>query len=179
MLFLYLSLLENPEDAASFNEFYEKFRKTVYYIAYDHLKNKQEAEDCEQEAFLIFAKNFHNISRDFDDKSVCNFVRIVTKNLAIDMYRKDKRESAYVVDTDINEFYSLSEKDFEVVDEIQLKDAINSLPDEYRTVFYMKYVCNYSGEEISRILSMSQPLVRKRCMLGMQLVRKYLKGDEK
>ncbi len=178
MLFLYLALLENPEDAASFNEFYEKFRKTVYYIAYDHLKNNEEAEDCEQEAFLIFAKHFHNIDRNFDDKSVWNFVRIVTKNLAIDMYRKNKRLDNYVVDADIKEFYSLSTDDFDIFDEIQLKDAIDNLPDEYRTVFYMKYVCNYSGEEIGKALNMSQPLVRKRCMKGMQLVRAYLKGDE-
>lgn len=179
MLFFYLALLENPEDEASFEEFYEKFKKTVYYIAYKHLKNEQDAEDCEQEVFTVLAKNFHNISHNFDDNSVWSFVKIVTKNIAIDMYRKDKRDADYVVETDINEFYSLAEKDFEVFDEIQLKDAINNLPEKYRAIFYLKYVCDYSGEEISRMLNISHPLVRKRCMLGMQLVRKYLKGDEK
>ena len=179
MLYLYLALLENPEDEASFNEFYEIFHKTVYHIAYDHLKNKQEAEDCEQEVFMTCAKNFHNISHNFNDKSVWNFVRVVTKNQAIDMYRKNKREDNYVVDTDIAEFYSLTEKNFDIFDEIQLKDAIDNLPDELRQVFYLKYICNYKGEEISKLLNMSQPLVRKRCMIGMQLVREYLKGDEK
>lgn len=176
MLLLYLALLENPEDEASFKEFYEKFRKTVYYIAYEHLKNEQEAEDCEQEIFTALAKNFHNISHNFDDNSVWNFVRVVSKNIAIDMYRKNKREAEYVVETDINEFYSLAEMDFDVFDEIQLKDAINNLPDKYRGVFYLKYVCDYSGEEISKMLNISYSLVRKRCMLGMQLVKKYLKG---
>lgn len=179
MLLFYLALLENPEDKASFEEFYEKFKNTVYYIAYDHLKNKQEAEDCEQEVFTILAKNFHNISHDFDDKSVWNFVKIVTKNMAIDMYRKNKREAECVVDADITEFFSLAEDDFDVFDEIQLKDAINNLPEKYRAIFYLKYVCDYSGEEISKILNISQPLVRKRCMIGMQLARKYLEGDGK
>lgn len=178
MLLFYLALLENPEDEPSFNEFYNKFRKTVYHIAYRHLKNEQEAEDCEQEVFTTLAKHFHNISRNFDDKSVWSFVKIVTKNMAIDMYRKNKREAECVVDTDITEFFSLAEDDFDVFDEIQLKDAINNLPDEYQGIFYLKYVCNYSGEEISKLLNISQPLVRKRCMIGMQLARKYLEGDE-
>lgn len=178
MLFLYLALLENPEDEQSFNEFYEKFRKTVYYIAYEHLKNEQDAEDCEQEVFMALAKNFHNISHRFDDKSVWSFVRIVTKNIAISKYRKNKRESDYVVDADITEFYSIAEENFDVFDEIQLNDAINNLPEEYQGIFYLKYVCNYSGEEISNLLNISHSLVRKRCMLGMKLARKYLEGDE-
>lgn len=176
MLLIYLALLENPEDEASFNEFYEKFQKTVYHIAYEHLHSKEAAEDCEQEVFMACAKNFHNISHNFDDNSVWNFVRVVSKNIAINMYRKNKRESEYVVETDINEFYSLAEPDFDVFDEIQLKGAIDNLPDEYRFIFIMKYVCNYSGEEISKIMNISHSLVRKRCMLGMQLVKKYLKG---
>ena len=53
------------------------------------------------------------------------------------------------------------------------------MPEIYRDVFYLKYVWQYSGEEISKILNLSQPVVRKRCMRGMQFVKNYIKDDEK
>ncbi len=178
MLSMFFAVLENPDDEPLFEIFYEKYHRLVYHIAYDHVQNRESAEDCTQEVFLQLAKNFHNINKDFDDKSVLNYVRIVSKNIAIDTYRKDKKHADRVVDTEITEFLNLKEKDFDIFDEMQLKDAINSLPPEYQTVFYLKYVCNYSGEEISKALNISKPLVRKRCMLGMQRVKAYLEGEE-
>lgn len=178
MLSMFFAVLENPNDEPLFEIFYEKYHRLVYHIAYDHVQNRESAEDCTQEVFLQLAKNFHNINRNFDDKSVLNYVRIVSKNIAIDTYRKDKKHSSRVVDTEITEFSNLKESDFDIFDEIQLKDAINSLSPEIRNVFYLKYVCNYSGEEISKALNISKPLVRKRCMLGMQRVKAYIEGEE-
>lgn len=178
MLALYMALLENPEDEPKFEEFYNKFNKTVFHIANEHVKNKAIAEECVQETFIQLAKNFHNISKDFNDSSVWNFVKIVSKNIAIDTYRKNKNDFSKIVDADITDFYSLSEEDFDVFDEIQLKSAIDNLPDELKYIFYLKYVCNYSGEEISKILNISHPLVRKRCMIAKQKVKAYLEGDK-
>lgn len=179
MLALYMALLENPEDEPKFEEFYHKFHKTVYYIAYEHIKNKAIAEECVQEAFIQFAKNFHNINKDFNDSSVWHFVKIVSKNVAIDTYRKNKNDFNKIVDADITDFYSLAEDEFDIYDEIQLKCAIDNLPDEYKHIFYLKYVCNYNGQEISKMLGISQPLVRKRCMIAMQKVKAYFESEGK
>lgn len=179
MLALYMALLENPEDEPKFEEFYYKFHKTVYHIAYDHIKNQAIAEESVQETFIQLAKNFHNINKDFNDSSVWNYVKIVSKSIAIDTYRKNKKDFEKIVNADITDFYSLQDEDFNIFDEIQLKSAIDNLPDDYRYVFYLKYVCNYSGEEIGKALNMSQPLVRKRCMIAKQKVKAYLEGDEK
>ena len=91
----------------------------------------------------------------------------------------EKAKSFIYLKTSYKELINLlTERDFDIFDEIQLKDAINSLSPEIQNVFYLKYVCNYSGEEISKALNISKPLVRKRCMLGMQRVRAYLEGEE-
>ena len=118
MLSMFFAVLENPNDEPLFEIFYEKYNGLVYHIAYEHVQNKESAEDCTQEVFLQLAKNFHNINRDFDDKSVLNYVRIVSKNIAIDTYRKDKKHSSRVVDTEVSEFLNLKEEDFDIFDEI-------------------------------------------------------------
>ena len=177
MLFMYFALLENPEDEHLFEEFYNKFYNTIFYIAKDHLKTKESAEDCAHEVLISFAKNFHNITHDFNDKKLCSLIRVITKARAIDMYRKEKKHIQNVVELDVEEFYSVSTKDFDVVDEITLKDAFDNLPDDYRYICYLKYYLNVSGEEIAKMLKISHPLVRKRCMIGMKLMREYINGE--
>ena len=58
MLSLCLAMLQNPEDKPRFEEFYNKFYDTIYYIAKEHLRTKESAEDCAQEVMMHFAKDF-------------------------------------------------------------------------------------------------------------------------
>ena len=178
MLSICIAMLQNPDDISRFEEFYNKFYNTIYYIAKDHLKTKESAEDCAQEIMMYFAKNFHNITQDFNDNKFKNYVKIVSKCMAIDMYRKEKKHILNVIDADLSELFSLGEEEFEVCDVILLKEAFNAMPEKNRQVFYLKYICGYSGEEISKALNMSEAMVRKRCMLGMNFIREYVKADE-
>lgn len=175
---MYFALLQNPEDKFLFEVFYNKFYNTVYFIAKDHLHTKEDAEDCAHEVFMIFAKEFHNISRDFDDNKLRNYIRVVSKCKAIDMYRHERKHINNVVDTDISDFYNVSIEEFDIFDEIQIRDAFDKMPEEYKYICYLKYVYNMSGAEISKKLNISQPLVRKRCMLGKLFIKNYLMGDD-
>ena len=177
MLSICLAMLQNPEDVPRFEEFYNTFYNTIYYVAKEHLKTKEAAEDCAQEVMMRFAKDFHNITQEFDDKKFKNYVIVVSKCMAIDMYRKEKKHIVNVVDADLSELFYVGEEEFEFCDLILLKEAINAMPEKNRQVFYLKYVCGYSGEEISKAINMSEPMVRKRCMLGMQFVREYIKEE--
>ncbi len=93
------------------------------------------------------------------------------------VYRKEKKHLTHIVDLDVEEFFNISAKDFDVVDEITLKDAFNKIPEDYKYICYLKYVYNMSGEEIAKLLNISKPLVRKRCMLGKQFVVNYINGE--
>lgn len=178
-MFVYFALLQNPEDEAQFEVFYNKFYNIVFYIAKDYLKSKEPAEDCAHEVMIFFAKKFHNLPKDFNDKKLMNYIRVVSKCMAIDMYRKNKKHVENVVDTDISDFFSIGEEDFDAFERMDLKMAVDKLPDELKTIFYLKYICELSGADIAEILNISQPLVRKRCMLGMQMVKEYVLGKEK
>lgn len=181
MLSICLAMLQNPEDKPRFEEFFNKFYDTVFYVAKKHLKTVEAAEDCAQEIMEHFAKDFHNIKQDFDDAKFKAYVKIVAKGMAIDMYRKEKKHLDNLVDADISEFYNLSEEVFDVsvCDTMLLKEAIDALPENLKLVFYLKYIYEYSGEEIAEKLNFSKPLVRKRCMLGMQFVRNYIEESLK
>ncbi len=179
MLSLCLALLENQEDEPLFEEFYSKYNKLVFYIAKDKLNDHQLAEDCVQEVFCNFARNFHNIKEDLYDNKIEGLIRVVARNMAIDIYRKNRKHIANVVDADLSDFFSLSEEEFDVCDQLVLKQAIDNLPEEIKTVFYLKYVFNYSGTEIAAYLNISESLVRKRCMLGRQMAKKFIESEKR
>ncbi|MBQ4572009.1 MAG: sigma-70 family RNA polymerase sigma factor [Clostridia bacterium] len=178
MISLYLALLENPEDESRFIEFYNKFYSTVYLIAKDHLRTREAAEDCAQEIMLRFAKDFHNINQDFNDKRFRNYVRIVAKGISVDMYRKEKKHLENVVEDDISEFKNLSIEEFDRCDIFLLEQAVSAMPEEYRYVFYLKYFYQYSGKEISQKTGITETTVRQKCMHGMHFVRNYIKEAE-
>lgn len=178
MLFMYFALLENPEDEPLFETFYNKFYNTIFYICKDHLKTREDAEDCAQEILVTFAKNFHNMSHDFDSKRLHNFIRVVSKGRAIDAYRKEKKHYENLVETPVDEFFNISTNEFDVVDEITLIDAFNEMPEEYRYVSYLKYVFNMSGKEIGEYMNLSQPYVRKKCMQGRMFIKAYFEGED-
>ena len=179
MLFICLSLLQNPEDKQRFEEFYNKFYDMIFYIAKERLNTIEAAEDCAQEVMMRFAKDFHKITQDFDDKKFKNYVRVVSKGVAIDVYRREKKHLTNVVDADISEFYDIADEEFDVCDVVLLKEAIDAMPELYRYVFYLKYIYGLSGAEIAEKLNISKTLVRQRCMLGKQFVREFVKEAER
>ncbi len=175
---MYFALLQDSADEPLFESFYNEYNKIVYYVANDKLGNHEMAEDCVQEVFIKFAKNFHNIRTFLNDNRIEGLIRVVTKNMAVDVYRKNKRHIVNVVDTDLSDFHNISEEDFDICEKMLLKEAIDRLPEEIQSVFYLKYVMGYSGAEISQILDISEPLVRKRCLIGRQLAQKYIESEK-
>lgn len=180
MLSICLSMLQNPEDTPRFEEFFNTFYGTAYCIAREYFKTHEMAEDCAQEVMMKFAQDFHNIKQDFNDKKFKNYVRIVSKCITIDVYRREKKHLDHVADADLTDFFSLSSSSFEgeVCDMVSLKSAIDAMPESYRYVFCLKYIYELSGEQIAQKLGISHTYVRQKCMLGMQFIKKYLKDAE-
>lgn len=178
MLSICLALLENPEDKLRFEEFYNKFYNIVYFIAKDHLKTKELAEDCAQEIMIHFAKDFHNINQNFDDNKFRAYVRVVAKSISIDMYRKEKKHFDNISLFDITEFNDIAVEEFNICDTTDLKDAVNAMPESYKYIFYLKYYFQFTSAEISRKTGIPEPSVRQKCMLGKRFVKNFVKEDE-
>ncbi len=177
MLPICLALLQDADDEPLFEQFYHEYNKIVYTIAVSNLNNHHLAEECVQEVFMNFAKIFHTIKKSSDEKRVEALLKISAKNMSVDVFRKNKRHIINVVDADLNDFYNISEKEFDVCEHIILKQAIDSLPEEIKDIFFLKYLYNYSGAEIAQMLGITESLVRKRCMLGRQLAKKYIESE--
>lgn len=61
MLSICLSMLDSDEDKHSFEELYYTYKQGIYAVAYGILRNKEDAEDAVQKAYISIANNFEKI----------------------------------------------------------------------------------------------------------------------
>lgn len=169
-MLIYLSLIDTEGDKYKFEEIYNSYKKTMFYVANDILRDNVQAEDVVHTSFIKIINNLDKI-----DEVHCNktkgFIVTITRNTAIDIYRKNKREKEKI--EKIIESQELSENaEVDIMDDIQV--AILKLPHKYKAVFSLKYYQCLNDDEISEILNIKESSVRSRISRGKEKLRKIL-----
>ena len=138
--------LKSLNDRNSFDEFYKKYNKIVYGIAFSILKNKEDSEDVVQN---IFSKILTLDKEKLPSTKYASWLYEVTKNESISIYRK-RNETI-----DIDKIYEIEEQDNEinkVIDKIQYNKLISKLNNKEKEIISLKILSNLSFEEISKLL---------------------------
>lgn len=177
MLF-YLAMIEDSSDQSKFEELYMTYKKTMFYVANNILRDTYLAEDAVHQAFIRIIENLDKINPT-DCHKTRSFIVILMKNVAIDIYRKRKQEnvnSYHDMEFIINEMAATKEFEEEVENEIIT--TIASLPFNYSSVLMLKYSQGYSDSEISKILSISESNVRQRIVRAKKMLKSILNKKE-
>ena len=142
MLTLYISMLDDPEEQRKFEQLYVSYRQMMFYTANKVLKDEYEAEDAVHQAFLRIMKHMNEIDEN-DEGRTKAFLTIVTRNIAIDMYRRRKRDRINSVSFDENEMFieDPAGQDFENIQDDntnKLAEAVQKLDPKYADVIDRK-----------------------------------------
>lgn len=170
-MLLYLALIDTPEDKNKFEEIYISYEKTMFYVANRILKDRHLSEDAVHQAFLRIVDNLDKIEEISSHKTK-GFIVIITENIAIDLYRKRKREAC--ISFDEIEIYVEDTEDIASIFENQVEQAIAKLPVNYLTIFKLKYSHGYSDKEIAKLLHITETNVRKRIERGKKKLLELL-----
>ena len=160
----YLSLMDTEDEKTKFEQIYHQYRKLMFYIANQILCDDALAEDAVQDAFIKIIENLDKIE-DVDCHKTKSFLVIIVRNHSINLYNERKRK-AWVSLENID--YMLFEDLIwdKINDNLEESDAlgliINKLPVIYRDVITLKYVHEFSNEEIAMSLNINEATVRKR-----------------
>lgn len=172
MLGLYLSIVETETDKGKVEIIYDKYKKLMYYVAYRVTGDKELAEDAVHESFLKIINNIHRIDEPESDRTK-SFICVITRNTALNMLRKQSRETP--IGLDISRVGT--ESKYAEVDTLsELASVIMRLPEGQRDVLRLKVEYGMSNREISQILSVSYDTVRARLSRARKLLKEYLKG---
>ena len=152
----------------------------MYNIAYKILHNQTDAEDAVHNAFIHLINHLNKI-KDVNENKTKSFIVIITRNAAIDIYRKNmkRREEPYeeqdvmpLVDEMNPEYIEISREAFQM----RIKQ-IQSLDDKFADVVILKYVHELSNEQISEMLHISQDNVRLRLFRAKKMILGILRGE--
>ncbi len=160
--------MDSLSDKENFSVLYHKYRNYLYAICHDILGNEQDAEDALQEAFFKIYKNMDKVSANgLDCNKTKSLIITITKNTAIDFYRKNRKRWLWEVDLEDSGILSQTQDGaLQVKDESRLFAAINGLPTKYREILLLKYASGYSNREMSEILEIAETTVRMRISRG-------------
>ena len=147
-MFIYMMMIDSPEDRSKFEIVYQKYRGLMFYVADQILHNTQDSEDAVHQAFVKIAENIEKIGAPECPKTK-NYVVTIAESKAIDLYRSNKRRNTVE--------YTEEMADIAVEDCEQkgLAQCILRLPVRYREIVLLKYYHGFSLKEIAKQLGIS------------------------
>lgn len=133
------------------NELFRKYKDTLFFISLKYCRNEVDAEDNMHDAFITI---FQKIKTYKNKGSFEGWMKRITIYKAIDKYKVRKPVNIEIND-DIIEDTVETEEDLDITLD-QLLKLIQELPDQYRLVFNLYQMDDFSHKEIAELLSISE-----------------------
>ncbi len=155
-------------NSAEYRRISEKYINTVYKAALSCCKNKADAEDAVQNAFIKLLKTDTEFT---DDEHIKKWLIRVAVNECKNVWKSFWHRNIVSFDE--------LDKEPEYVENGQgeLFSEIMKLPKKYSTVIHLYYYEGYSVKEISEILNISQSNVQIRLMRARNKLKEMLKEE--
>ena len=151
---LFVEIKHNNKIA--FEQFYSRYNKLVYGIAFSILKNKQDAEDLVQ---IVFTKIYSIDKNKLPSSNEASWLYSVTKNETIN-YLKNKKNNI-----DLDSIYELEDNNNEIdkiINQDKYNRIISKLNEKEREIVSLKILSNLSFEEIGKILNVPTGTIKWR-----------------
>jgi len=174
MLYIYLAMLETPEDKEKMTELYKTYREYLCNVAQSILHSEDDAEDVLHQAFLRIANNFTNIG-EVSCRQTRNYLVIVVRGLAKNLQKKrGKQLDVPIEDLEWADFMSMDNPQLEQIEYEALHQVLEALPAIHRDILYAVYFEGRSVKEIAKHIDLSEKAVQKRLERARQALQQVL-----
>ncbi len=175
MLPIYLAMLDGDDEKSKFESFYLTYRKLMFHVANGILNDESLAEDAVHQAFLKILENFDKVG-EISCHKTRSYVVIIVRNATINLYNQRKRRTTIPLE-DVE--YCITTEPISVAEDLDhLARAVLKLPVIYKDVLTLKYVQEFSNEEIAKMLDISEATVRKRLERAKRRLEEILGREE-
>ena len=148
-----------------FEEKYYLYSQELFNIAYGYTRNVQETEDIVQNVFIKFLQCNKRFETSNDE---LYWLIRVTINESIN-FVKSSHKKKIVLNDDI--VHSTSDQTKEKVDKALIEEIVKILPEKYKTIIILFYFDNLKTAQISKLLNLPEPTVRKRLERGRNILK--------
>jgi RNA polymerase sigma factor (sigma-70 family) len=170
-------------DDRAYKKLMKKYHDAIYSFIYRMIREKEQVEDLTQEAFI---KAFGSLANFNEEYAFSTWLYKIATNNCIDYIRKRKLQ-LYSIDKPIQSKeseYSFelpdysSEADRELISGQRtrlLNEAIDRLPEKYRTVILLRHTEEKSYEEIAKMLKLPIGTVKAHIFRAREILYKSLR----
>lgn len=165
--------LMSQSDQLAFTELYNRYWKKMLLVAWNHTKDKTNAEDLVHEVFIAFwdKRNERLI------ENVAAFLTTCVKYSIFKHYQKEKKRAALAQE---NYEFNETTDDEKKLDALFLKDYISGvveqLPEKCRLTFQYSRVDGLSNAEIAEKMNISEKGVEANLTRALKAVKDNLKN---
>lgn len=176
-MIIFSAIIEDPEEESKLLLLYSTYKSSMYYVAFNILKNEHDAEDAVQLSLLKLIPILSEINKNsIDSSSTKNLLITITKHTAIDLYRKNiKLAVPYEFAEENGSVSSAEELYLEADDYKTLLMIIDELDDKYREVLRLRYLYQLTDRQIADLLNISYGNVRIRLERARKLLAERLR----
>lgn len=136
-------------DAAAERLLYDRHVDRVYRLAYRMTGDAEMARDCTQDTFV---RAFEKLASFRGDAAFSTWLHAVATSVTLNSLRKVRRLRRYETDLEASETAAASARSAEPDLKDRLRQAIDALPEGYRTVFVMHELEGFTHDEIAGAL---------------------------
>jgi RNA polymerase sigma-70 factor (ECF subfamily) len=177
-------------DTAAFEELLNRYKKSIFTIAYRMMGNYHEAEDIGQEVFVTVYNKLYQFDR---SKKFSPWIHRIAVNTCISTIRKRNKVVTLSFDESFAPQYEVEQNELHedpqlVFEQKELKTEIEAvlmeLPESYRMVLILRYQLDLKNQEIAEIMGISRENVevkihRARKAMRKTIVKRWGEGGHK
>ena len=168
--------LDGKQEA--FSELVSRYKRLIYSVVYNMLKNKEEVNDVAQEVFIRIYKSLHKYNPDY---KFSTWAVKITTNLCLDILRKKKIDAVSIddaigvsSDVDTPETKYIKKERSE-----KIREAIESLPEKYRMPIVLFHQHGLSYQEMTEVLKEPMTIIKNRLYRARLMLREKLTPERK
>lgn len=167
-------------DTAAFTRLMDLYRERIYRLAMHMVGNSEDAHDLCQEIFVRVYRSLGGFDR---QRAFTPWIYRIANNVIIDHFRHRKSRPALAELNPEQPFFedgpdtkAVDPQQNVIDDEVrkQVRSAIQSLPENYRSVVVFRYVDDLSYAEIAEALDLTEANVMMRMSRARRMLREKL-----
>lgn len=154
-------------------EIYRRYSRAMLNTAYRITRDKDDAEDVLQEAFVSAFQNLENL-READGFGA--WLKRIVINKAINLLKKRRWEEELPDNEDFDVEEEADDMEESDLDVRRIRSALMNLPDGYRTVLSLYLLEGYDHQEIAGILGISESTSKSQLNRSKKKLKELLKS---
>lgn len=155
-----------------FDYVYNEYAKELFNIAYGYTRNRDDSIDIMQNAYVTLLES----NKTFESNEHIKYFLIrVTINESLDLLKSSHKKN--VIRN--NDFVVNSPEIKKEELPYDLSEIVNTLPEKYKTIIVLHYYDDMKIKDISNVLKISEPAVKKRLERARRFIKETIERNYK